>query len=319
MSDFFKTPVSGLFSLVRMKKLTEQAFRGAARYIILNARVLERRRFDYLFGSGRGEDVVTALLPYRNPDGGFGNALEPDGRGPGSQPVTVHAALSILDEIGAVGGDLVTGVCDYLASISAPDGGIPLVHPNLRDYPRPPWWEIPDKYEGSLLSTALVLGLLYKNKVAHPWLAPATEFCWRKIDELSGTHPYEAIACVSFLDHVPDRGRAEAAAARIGQAIRARGYVALPGSKESVPDGYAPGETHFPHDYATTPESLARQWFSDEEFEAGLDALVDSQRDDGSWPVRWRIWTPVIAFEWGGWLTIEALKILRRYGRLDAR
>lgn len=300
-----------------MRKLTTDAIRRAENYILLSSRILERRRFDYLFGSGRPDDVVAALLPYRNPDGGFGHALEPDGRGPGSQPVTAGSALSIMDEVGAAGGDLVTGVCDYLVSISADDGGLPFVHPNLRDYPRAPWWQIPDSYEGSLLPTANLVGLLYKNKIEHPWLAPATEFCWRMLDALTETHFYEATACLSFVDHVPDRGRAQRAAARLGQIVREGGQVSIPDSPESV--AKAAGELHFPHDFATSPESLAHQWFSAAELEISLDGLIGSQADDGSWPILWGIWNPVTAYEWGGWVTIEALKVLRAYGRITRR
>ncbi len=295
-----------------MKPLNAEAVRHAEDYVLRSARVLERRRFDFLFGSGSAEDVVTALVPYRNPDGGFGNALEPDCRAPGSQPVTVSGALSFLDEIGMASGDLVVGACDYLASVSAPDGGVPFVHPNAGDYPRAPWWQVPGVYQGSLIPTGTIAGLLHKNKVEHPWLGPATEFCWRAIDVLTETSPYEAFACIQFLDQVPDRSRAEAAAARLGELVRAGHHVTFTG------DGFAAEDTHYPFDFAPSPESLAVRWFTEAEFSSTLDLLIESQKDDGSWPVRWGIWTPATAHEWGGWVTIESLKILRAHGRWSA-
>jgi hypothetical protein len=284
-------------------------------YILRSARILERRRFDFLFGSGSAEDVITALIPYRNPDGGFGNALEPDGRGPGSQPVTTMGALSFMDELGMMSGELVAGVCDYLVSISAPDGGVPFVHPNIRDYPRAPWWQIPETYQGYVIPTAGIAGLLHKNKVDHPWLAGATEFCWRAIESMTEAAPYEALAAIAFLDRVPDRSRAEAAAVRVGELVREGHHVAIVGEERSKPDGFAEEEHHFPHDFAATPESLAVRWFTEAELADSLDLLVDSQQDDGSWPVRWGIWTPATAHEWGGWVSIEALNILRAHGR----
>jgi hypothetical protein len=246
---------------------------------------------------------VAALGPYRNEDGGFGQALEPDGRGPGSQPSAVQAAFVFLDEVGALGGELVRSTCDYLKAISAEDGGLPFVHPNIANYPRAPWWQIPERYKGSLIPTGNIAGLLHKNKVEHPWLAPATEYCWRTIESLTETNTYETIGAVTLLDNVPDRTRAEAAAARLGKIVRAQ-HV-----------GAASDESYAPWDFAPGPESLARQWFSEAEIESSLDALVESQQDDGSWPVRWPAWAPVTAFEWGGWVTIEALKVLVRYGR----
>lgn len=51
------------------------------------ARLLDRLRFGYLFLGGEWDPVPAALRAYQNPDGGFGNALEPDFRGAVSQPV----------------------------------------------------------------------------------------------------------------------------------------------------------------------------------------------------------------------------------------
>ncbi len=65
---------------------------AAARSFILgNARLLDRHRFAFRFEGGRADDVVTALRPYQNADGGFGHALEPDLRGAESEPVPVGA------------------------------------------------------------------------------------------------------------------------------------------------------------------------------------------------------------------------------------
>ena len=101
---------------------------------------------------------------------------------------------------------------DYLLSVAAPDGGLPFVLPSVRDYPRAPWWESQgDDPRGSLLPRAGIAALLYKNGVEHPWLPPAAEFCWRRIDALGDAHPYEVRSVLPFLEHAPDRPRAEEA------------------------------------------------------------------------------------------------------------
>src|SRR5207245_7278472 len=105
-----------------------------------------------------------------NDDGGFGNALEPDSRTPLSQPLTTTLALEILDEIDRFDDELVGPVCEYLVSITAPDGGVPFVHPSIRPYPRAPWLEAVDDPPGSLLPTAGLAGLLHKHGVTHAWL-----------------------------------------------------------------------------------------------------------------------------------------------------
>lgn len=278
----------------------------AEQYILNNARLLERHRFAALFRGGDPQRVVAALLPYRNDDGGFGQALEPDGRGPGSQPAAVQHAFAILDEVGAFGGELVTGTCDYLAAISAEDGGLPFVHPNMRGYASAPWWQVPERYEGNLIPTGHTTGLLHKHNVDHPWLAPATEYCWRTIENQTEFNTYETMSAVTFLDHVPDRSRAQEASARLGKIVRAQ------------PMGAESDQSYTPWDFAPRPESIARQWFSDDEVESGLDALEASQKDDGSWPIRWPIWLAITGFEWGGMVTIEALRVLVNYGRVSA-
>ena len=59
---------------------------AAAGFLAGSARVLDRRRFDLLFGDGTPGPVLAAVDGYRNPDGGYGWGLEPDLRSRTSQP-----------------------------------------------------------------------------------------------------------------------------------------------------------------------------------------------------------------------------------------
>ena len=58
--------------------MTKPDMDAAAQYLAANARVLERRRFERLFAGWRPGPVRDAVAAYRNADGGFGHALEPD-------------------------------------------------------------------------------------------------------------------------------------------------------------------------------------------------------------------------------------------------
>ncbi len=62
---------------------------SARQFIWRAARVIDQRRFDFLFDGGSADHVLDALRAYRNADGGFGHGLEPDIRGPESQPIQV--------------------------------------------------------------------------------------------------------------------------------------------------------------------------------------------------------------------------------------
>jgi hypothetical protein len=288
---------------------TQPDLAKATDFIWRGARLLDRRRFGYLFLDGSAQDVVEALRPYQNMDGGFGNALEPDIRAPLSQPIPTWTALVILDEVGAFNDPIVARACDYFASITTAEGGVPFVMPTVRDFPRAPWWETDDNPQASLNPTAAVAALLHKYHVAHAWLAPATDYCWRAIDGLQATNPYEMRAVIPFLDHVSDRSRAQAAFTRLGQMMLDQHLIALTPEND--------GEAQTPLNYAPTPQSIARGLFSDTVIEASLNTLAAAQQEDGGWSIGWPDWNPASAVEWRGPLTIEALTTLRAYGRLE--
>ncbi|MGP2439956.1 hypothetical protein [Streptomyces sp. JW3] len=261
----------------------------AEHFVWLTARVLERHLFAYHFRGGAAAPVETALDAYRNPDGGYGHALDPALRGPDSQvPHTVHA-LRVLDAVGRRNGPLVEQMCRYLASLSTSDGALP----------------------GALTATGPVVGLLHRNGVWHAWLFRATEFCWLRTESLRSRDPYEIRAAVAFLDSVPDRLRAEAIADRLGRLLREQHLAVLD------PDARTPGERRLlPHDYAPTPRSLARAWFTDDEMARSLDFLAAAQEQDGGWPVHSPDRrTPSAVLEARPGATIGALRTLHAHGR----
>ncbi|MFD4691692.1 hypothetical protein [Streptomyces sp. NPDC058463] len=290
----------------------------AEQFVWLTARVLEQRRFAHHFLDGGADVVETALAAYLNEDGGYGHALEPDLRGPVSQPLHTAHALSVLDSIGRCSGLRVERICRYLTDVSTKEGALPALHPSQRGYPAAPFIPVVDDPPAELLATGPVVGLLHRNQVWHAWLFRATDFCWSAVDALEQSHPYEIEAAVAFLDGVPDRARAEAAAARLGRLVREQRLVVLDPQRSAdhpVAPGYAPGEHHFPYDYARTPGSLARRWFSDAELDRSLDHLEAGQQEDGGWPVTWRQWAPGTALEGRPIVTLKALQTLRAHGR----
>jgi hypothetical protein len=281
---------------------------AAAGFVWRTARLLDRHRFAHLFLDGDRAPVLAALAAYQNPDGGFGNALEPDLRGPASQPEPVEVAFGVLDEVDAMDHPMVAAACDWLVTATTPDGGVPFVLPSAAEHPRAPWWETQPDPPANLVPTAAIAGLLHKHRVAHPWLARATDYGWRAIDAMAGTSPYEVRAVLPFLDHVPDRDRAEAAFSRVGALTLDQGLVAL--------DPAATGEVHTPLDYAPTPDTMARRLFDDDVIAAHLDHLVASQQPDGGWNVSFPAWTEAAGLEWRAWATVHNLTVLRAYGRL---
>ena len=91
------------------------------------ARLLDRRRLAVLLHEAPVAPVLEALRAYRNPDGGFGHALEPDVRGPDSEPAAALHALDVLSEVGALDDPMVAGCAAWVSSIADADGGVPFV------------------------------------------------------------------------------------------------------------------------------------------------------------------------------------------------
>jgi hypothetical protein len=290
--------------------MTSPDIEAAEQFLAANARVLERRRFERLFRGGDAGPVRDAVAAYRNPDGGFGHALEPDGRCPGSQPLAIDFALRVLLEAGAWDTALADGACGWLAAHAPAGGGAVFVEPSIEGWPHAPWL-VPDP-TASPICTGLLAGTLHAAAAqaggpAHPWLSQATELLWSRIDALSDVGPYDMRALFWFLDNVPDRDRARAAMEKIGPMIFDGGMVAL--------DPETPGEVHFPLDFAPLPGSLARSLFDQQVIDAGLDHLAAAQQPDGGWTFNWMAWSPAAEREWRGCKTVEALHILRANAR----
>jgi hypothetical protein len=225
---------------------------------------------------------------------------------PASQPAAVMMALDTLDEVDVWDEELVAGACEWLAANAPAEGGASFVEPTVEGWPHAPWWE-PEE-GASLLTTGRIAGTLHARRVDHPWLDGATDLMWRRIDALDDPGPYGFRGALKFLQHVPDRGRAEEAFGRVGAVLFDRDLVAL--------DPDAEGEVHTPLDFAPNPDSIARRLFDEPTIKAHLDRLAAGQADDGGWTFNWPAWSPVAASEWRGSRTVDALRTLRANGRL---
>jgi len=288
--------------------MTTPDFEKAASFIAANARVLDVRRFERLFTGGDGGPARDAVAAYRNPDGGFGHALEPDSRTPGSQPAAVATALRVMNEADCWDEDLVRGACDWLERVAPAEGGAAFVQPTLTDGAWAPWWIPEEGHPASLIATGMITGQLHARRFSHPWLDRATEVMWTRIDQLAGVGPYDVRGVLDFLQYVPDRDRARKAFDQVGDLILGQHLVTL--------DPGAEGEVHLPLDFAPEPASLARELFGKPVIEAHLDHLAQAQLADGGWMFNWLAWSPAAAQDWRGCVTVDALRILRVNGRL---
>jgi hypothetical protein len=280
---------------------------GGRDFVIRNARLLERRLFAFHFDNGPAEPVARALAAYQNADGGFGSGLEPDKRDPGGQPQDAQFALETIDAIDAWDSPMVGRLCDWLETVTTEEGGIPFALPTLNLFPHAFWWAVKEEAPAAQLNpTAALAGLLIKGGVDHPWVARASDYCWRTIEASETREFHDLMPMIEFLEHAPDRSRAERSLARIAGIVAEPGVVAL--------DPNADGYVQKPLDWAPMPDSFCRRLFSDAVLAEHLAALAARQGDDGGWPISWPPISPGVALEWGGAATIKALRTLRAYG-----
>jgi hypothetical protein len=287
---------------------------AAAGFMATHARVLDRRRFEALMGGEDPSGVLAALDGYRNPDGGYGWGLEPDLRTPESQPgAALHAFEALLD-IAPATSPHAAALCDWLSSITLPDGGLPMALPLGLAAGSAPWWGAADPSVSSLQITSVTAA--YAHRVAaddqavaaHPWLERATEYCLAAIDAMDeAPFAYVLAFAVRFLDAVHER-RPEAAGLlrKLGAHIPPDGLIRVSGGTED--------EMLRPLDLAPEPGRPARDLFRPDAVAADLERLASAQREDGGWTVDYRVISPAGALDWRGHATVRAVDILRGNG-----
>lgn len=276
---------------------------AAERFIYTSARLLDRHRTAVLLHDAPVDLVLRALSAYRNPDGGYGHALEPDVRGPHSETTSTLHALEVLDEIDALS-DPLANVGDWVAAVAEPDGGVPFVLPTSAGYPLAAWM-VPDG--GSHLTFGLA-ALLGQGGAETTWLDRAAEWCWQRLGHVEDLNAYWLKYALDFLDRTANAERAVQVIDTLRSLLREDGSVPVPGGTEN--------ETLSALTLSPRPGARSQALFTDDQVGGCLDELEAGQQDDGGWTFDWTAWAPAQADEWRGLVTLKALQTLGANGRL---
>jgi hypothetical protein len=291
----------------------DNVFAAGDRFLISQARLLERRLFATVFLGQPGIRVIDALRGYQNDDGGFGHALEPDVRCPASLPIDVETAFQAMVTAGTTDEIMITRACEFLAATAkrvGAGGAVPPASDLIEQFPRAAHWT-EWTYKPALNPTAGLAGLLHRLGFDHPWRAEASEYCWTQLAADGAVGDAHTLSEVMiFLAHVPDRDRADRQARKIAARFDDIAMFHLD------PDAQGYGLT--PLHLAPEPGSRWRSLFSDAQISGHLDRLLKSQQDDGGWPITWEPPSEAAALEWRGIVTLEALRTLVAYDRIDA-
>jgi hypothetical protein len=282
-------------------------------FMATHARLLDRRRLDVILKDAVADGALAALSAYRNSDGGYGWGLEADLRATESQPGSALHAFEVFEDILPATSPQAIELCDWLASVSLPDGGLPFALPVSSSAGCAPFWAEANPAASSLQITAVVTAIAQRVAAQdpavaeHPWLTRATGYCLAAIEAI-GDHPHtlELTFALQVLDAVHDTypGAADLLA-RLGEQIPASGLMHVGGGLE--------GEMMRPLDFAPVPDRPLRRFFAPAAIAAELERLVRQQQDDGGWTVDFASYSPAAVLEWRGQMTVRALSILKRH------
>ncbi len=307
-----------------VKTLSSEQAAAARAYLTRAARPLEAARYRYHFEGGSAGDVLAALAQFRNEEGGFGNALEPDLRTPASSALATSVALQIAAEVRAPADHpIVAGAVAYLlASYDAATRRWRIIPAEAEHSAHAFWWAADglDARFGDFWVNprAELLGYLWRYAGAErpPWLHATTAALLGELAESPAALAGNDLLCAMRLATTPQLP------AGLRQSLQARVRADMVQAVETDPGRW--GEYVLrPLEVALAPDSPFADLFPDA-IQANLDYLVETQGVDGAWSPVWS-WAPLDAAawaqaegEWKGVLTLAALRELVAWGRIAA-
>ena len=295
--------------------LPKKDFLKARDFILTNARMIERRLFEFHFANGDKNGVFHAVCAYRNTDGGFGHGMEPDTASPESQPLFSIMALETLDEVGYLTKEIILkDFMPYFEGVTTEKGGIPWMFRPKSTYPCEEHFKTVKEW-AALSTTAPLLGLLEKYEIDIPWMKKAEEFVWSEFERIQDKHVF-CYLCVprwlTFLENTKSRTKAKKTINDLKNWISNNGIIC----KDKTDEGW--GLYGKPHilNYATSSESILYSLFTKETIESDIKELIIRQKEDGRWDTWYGI-SEGTKLEWAGIQTVWVLKTLKNYDRLE--
>ena len=317
-----------------MKTLKQKDYQEIRTWFHRNARPLEMALWNYFHEDGTREAVAEELSYYQNEDGGFGNAVEPDGWNPESSPyATMTAAITLrkieLMEHAGTDHPMVQGILRYLDSgVYSDEDGWFFSIPSSDNYPHAPWWTFSEK-ENKLQSLGITAGLCsFILHYAEPETSvynKALKYTEQLLKKAESTEDFGEMGaggmCVLLIDVLqkglfPDLecGRL---LEKMGEASNRR--------IERNPEKWAM-YTPRPSEFIESPNSPMYKG-NEEIVEKELDYLIDTRNPGGVWDITWSWFDlgekyakefAISANWWMGVKAIDKVGFLKSFGRVDA-
>jgi len=296
-------------------KLTSDAFSKARDFIEKNARTVDLAMFEYHFENGSVDAVLQELMKYQNPDGGFGNAIEPDLRLKASSPFASSVGLQYCVEIGLkVDSPVIQRVMEYLLSTYDSEHHYwTYTFMDVNEEPHAPWWHmeelVPPKESSWPNPSAELIGYCnrYSELVPEEMLKQMNKRALANLESSETIEGLYNVMCWERAYQSLPEPLMSTALYKIERTFRRLG----PFTPEIL------GEIRI-FWIAPTPESLLMVRPGDV-YEL-LGEEVRKQADDGGWWPTWKwgqyedVW-PIAEREWAGKITVHCLAALKAFDK----
>ena len=269
----------------------------AAAFFQTDGRDIDQARFAYHFNGGSQDALLSALARYQNPDGGF-FGLEVDIKAPVSNPFATELALTICQQA-EVPRDhpLLHATVGYLERTQASDGTWRFA-PEVYEHPLAPWfqgWEWPNLNPACALA-GLLKGLGLGSEALHAGVEQAFVQMSRPQDVTEGEFYAVRPYATYFLPEWQHPQREFYLAGVLWWIVR-----------QELNHTFDDSDHFFA--YARDPLTYTARLLPPAMLSTRLDQLAADQAEDGGWP------SPYDA-GWRGWTTMQALLVLRAFGRV---
>ena len=299
--------------------LSRNRFEAARAFLFSHARPLEQALFGHAFEGAAGDDALTALAAFQNPDGGFGHGLEADIRLPASSVICTSIAFQVLRGLGtSAEHPLVAQACKYLVNTFDADTlNWPDVPAAIDEAPHAPWWVHRDDLAKRRFNPRAELAgylLDYSRHFTDPMRREVVDSVVASIAGHKDEMEMHDLLCV--LRFWQSRGLAVSDY----QSLAPKVHELVSATVSRDPAGWRTyGLT--PLDVAPMPSSPFAAEFGDL-LDTQLDEIIARQSPSGGWEPHWTWGADEVAWlqakaDWSGVLTLGNLQKLDAFGRLS--
>ena len=284
-----------------------------------SARPLDRTLWRFHFEDGPADDVWTELRRFRNDDGGFGRALEPDLRAPESSVLATTYALDVAMQLGDPSHELVDDAVGHLVDVLDHHRGVWRFLPEeMTPAPHAPWWDqerLDETFAGFAINprAKVVAHLIWADRpegaeIVDRLVPPLVDL----IDRLAPPLSVNDLECIHTLGAMLEGD--------LAARVRRRHDELAAASVATDEEAWA-GYGVRPLDVVRDPSEPLYEELRGL-VDRHLDFEIERQAADGSWGPTWswfgshdETW-PLAEMEWKGHLTVETVRTLRRFGRV---